>query len=295
MKFNNIIANPPYNMGGKGAIYHKCINEMLKITDCVTVICPNALLDGYSKNVKGKIKFYSHKGVIWKGVGANVSIFVLDNNHNSLICETDEMTYKEYFKFCFKEGEKYFFDLQKKAEILQKKGKFGGMLFDYRISTKEELMDENLYEIYPQKFKNSKKDGTPDSDFVAYKFKLKAPINPPDSHYVAYKFSLKSPVTIAVDFCNIKNVVKAGEVPTAGSCIFKLENVEQADNLSAFLKTKTAQFLAGLLGGYRIYQNIPLPCLNDPKIADDDYLCELYEIQQWEKETKSIDTHGKEH
>jgi hypothetical protein len=66
---------------GKSKIYWKCIEEMLKISDNVIVICPDAF-----KNMKqsfNKIKYYSHKGIVWDGVAADVSIFELDNNHNS--------------------------------------------------------------------------------------------------------------------------------------------------------------------------------------------------------------------
>jgi hypothetical protein len=65
MKFNKLIANPPYNVGN-GNIYHKCINEMLCLTDRATVICP----DGFKHFKEGndKITYYDHKGMVWDGV-----------------------------------------------------------------------------------------------------------------------------------------------------------------------------------------------------------------------------------
>jgi hypothetical protein len=62
MKFDKLIANPPYN-AGKLKIYHKCVDAIMRLTDRATVICPDRFKN--CKEGHNKIVTYDHKGEIW--------------------------------------------------------------------------------------------------------------------------------------------------------------------------------------------------------------------------------------
>lgn len=253
MKFDNIISNPPYN-SGKIKIYHKCIDKILKLSDKATVICP----DYFKKcnEAKNKITYYNHLGNIWSNVGIDVSIFKLDNNHNSSICNTPEGEYDFYSEF------------EEREEIKQKRIKERKVFYDKFNVFNQTLNDFKIG-------KNSlNTDLFENTDFVVTKSNI------------VKNFMLKDLTCIAVAYAGNINECYSTNVFVTKQCnICKTNSENQAYNLKMFLQTKIANFLSKGINNMDSWggvNNIPIPDLNDNNIGDDNYLYHFYKLTQEE-------------